>query len=201
MFMFGMFASALSNTSAGADPRMSTDERAEVLRMLRDSEREFLEAIADLTEAQWNHKPDPLSWSVAETGQHIALAEQTIFSLIEKALAREPTTEWEAKTAGKNEVLQRLLLNRTGKASAPEPLQPHGQLTREDVIKRFKEVRAQTFQFAETTELALKQHTADNPFPVFGTLNAHQWLMYIPLHHLRHVQQIAEVKASPRFPG
>jgi hypothetical protein len=48
------------------------------------------------------------------------------------------------------------------------------------------------------TQRPLKAHTAPNPF--FGDLNAHQWLLYIPLHHLRHNQQIAEVKATPGFP-
>jgi len=46
----------------------------------------------------------------------------------------------------------------------------------------------------------LKEHTVDHPFPVFGTLNAYQWLIYVPLHNMRHDQQIAEVKASPGFP-
>jgi hypothetical protein len=49
--------------------------------------------------------------------------------------------------------------------------------------------------------LALKEHTADHPFAVFGTLNAYQWLIYIPLHNIRHNQQIAEVKASAGYPG
>ncbi len=33
-----------------------------------------------------------------------------------------------------------------------------------------------------------------------GVLNAHQWLLYIPLHHLRHNMQIAEVKTLPDYP-
>ena len=35
---------------------------------------------------------------------------------------------------------------------------------------------------------------------VFGTLNAYQWLIYIPLHNLRHEKQIAEVKATKGYP-
>ena len=42
------------------------------------------------------------------------------------------------------------------------------------------------------------KHTAANPF--FGNLNTHQWLLYMPLHDLRHNQQIAEVKASAAYP-
>jgi hypothetical protein len=47
----------------------------------------------------------------------------------------------------------------------------------------------------------LKEHNSDHPFPVFKTLNAYQWLLYIPLHNLRHDQQIAEVKATPGYPS
>ena len=34
----------------------------------------------------------------------------------------------------------------------------------------------------------------------FGSLHAHQWLFYIPLHHPRHNLQIAEVKTSSSYP-
>ena len=46
----------------------------------------------------------------------------------------------------------------------------------------------------------MKDHTTEHPFPVFNTLNAYQWLVYIPMHNLRHDLQIAEVKASPGYP-
>jgi uncharacterized damage-inducible protein DinB len=213
MFMFAMFGSVLDNgddgdnggnggngVGAGEDPRMSAAERAKVVNMLRDSEKDFLDAVANLSEAQWNFEPGPLRWSAGETAQHLVLAEEAIFGLIKRVLAEQPNPEWELKTTGKNDVLQRALPNRTVRVSAPERLQPHAKLTCEEVIKRFKEVRARTLQFAETTQLPLKQHTEDNPFPVFGTLNAHQWLMYIPMHNVRHNQQIAEVKASLEFP-
>lgn len=52
--------------------------------------------------------------------------------------------------------------------------------------------------YARETEAPLKAHTAANPF--FGPLNAHQWLLYIPLHHARHNLQIAEVKTSTDYP-
>ena len=73
-------------------------------------------------------------------------------------------------------------------------------MSRAEIIERYKAARAGTLKFAEETTAALKEHTAENPFPVFNTLNAYQWLIYIPLHNMRHDQQIAEVKASPGFP-
>jgi hypothetical protein len=77
---------------------------------------------------------------------------------------------------------------------------PQSKISHDEVLQRYKEVRAREIKFAEETEVALKEHTADHPFPIFGTLNAYQWLIYIPLHNIRHNQQIAEVKASPGFP-
>ena len=38
-------------------------------------------------------------------------------------------------------------------------------------------------------------------FPVFGTLNAYQWLIYVPLHTLHHGKQIANVKAATGYPS
>ena len=46
----------------------------------------------------------------------------------------------------------------------------------------------------------MNSHTADHIFPVFNTLSAYQWLVYIPLHNFRHNQQIEEVKAHANFP-
>jgi len=77
---------------------------------------------------------------------------------------------------------------------------PLGQLGRTEVLQRYHDRRARTREFTEHTELQLKAVTIDHPFPIFGTLNGYQWLLYIPLHNLRHNQQIEEVKSSDGFP-
>ena len=71
-------------------------------------------------------------------------------------------------------------------------------MPRAALLSRFLDQRARAVKYARETDAPLKAHTAVNPF--FGSLNAHQWLLYIPLHHLRHNQQIAEVKASAAYP-
>ena len=55
-------------------------------------------------------------------------------------------------------------------------------------------------KFAAETKDTLKEHTVEHPFQFFGTLNAYQWLIYVPLHTMRHDKQIAEVKATPGYP-
>jgi hypothetical protein len=115
-------------------------------------------------------------------------------------VANAPNPDWEAKTAGKTEFIERVMPNRSHKVQATEAIQPHEKWSQGETIARYKEVRARTLKFISETEAPLKNHTADHPAPVFGTLNAYQWLIYIPLHNIRHNQQVAEVKNSPGFP-
>src|SRR5260370_16036280 len=188
---------ALLAASSGA---LTTVERAHAIHLLQDSQKESLASVDGLTDEQWNYKPGLDRWSVGETAEHIVLAEGLLFSGVERALAAPPNPDWEAKTRGKTEFIEKVMVDRSHKAQAPEPLVPHGKLTHEEVIQRYKIARAKTLKFAEETEVPLKEHTAEHPFPVFGTLSAYPWLIYIPLHNMRHDQQIAEVKASPGFP-
>jgi hypothetical protein len=178
---------------------MSKEERARIIKLLQDSNQETLDMLKGLSEAQWNYKPAPEKWSVGEVAEHIWLAESLLFAQVEKALAAPENPNWAEATKGKDEFVYNILTNRKGKAQAPETIKPTGK-TRAEILKGLKEAREKSLKFAQTTEAAMKSHTQDHIFKVFGTLNAYQWLLYIPAHNLRHNQQIAEVKATPGFP-
>ncbi|MFY9555852.1 MAG: DinB family protein [Blastocatellia bacterium] len=184
-----------------ADGKMTPEEKAKAIKMLNDSQTELLSYVEKLTDAQWDYRPAPFKWTVGETAEHIALAEGLLFSAMERALANPINPDWETKTAGKEAKLDNLLAARMGKAQAPEPIQPlKRKMSRADIMKLLKEGRAKSLKFIETTDLPLKAHTLDHPFPVFGTLNAYQWFLYIPAHNLRHNKQIAEIMSNPGFP-
>ncbi|HYL38181.1 MAG TPA: DinB family protein [Bryobacteraceae bacterium] len=183
-----------------ADPHMTAEERTKVLNWLDESHREFLAAIDGVSDEQWKWKPAPERWSVGETAEHIVLAEAMLFGNVQQAMSSPVNAAWEEQTKGKTELLERVLAPRLGKAQAPEALVPRTGLTRAQVKERFETQRASIVKFARDTGAPLKEHTVDNPFPVFGTLNGYQWLIYIPLHTERHDKQIAEVKATPGYP-
>jgi DinB superfamily len=183
-----------------SDPMMTTEERAKVIKLLKDSQQETLEALEKLSDDQLKFKAAPEKWSILEVAEHITLAEGLLFGAVERALANQPNPEWETKTKGKTEFIEKAMVSRERRVQAPESIVPSGKLSRTELIAKFKEARAKTLKFAEDTQLPVKSHTLDHPFPVFGTLNAYQWLIYVPLHNMRHNQQIAEVKANPNFP-
>ncbi|PYT02778.1 MAG: hypothetical protein DMF60_20365 [Acidobacteria bacterium] len=190
-----------AHTRAVGDGKLTSEERAKAIKMLHDSQNELLSYIEKLSDAQWNFRPSPFKWTVGETAEHIALAEGLLFGAMERAIAAPVNPDWETKSAGKEAKLDNLLAARVGKAQAPEPIQPlKRKMSRADIMTLLKDGRAKSLKFIETTDLPLKAHTLDHPFPVFGTLNAYQWFVYIPAHNLRHNKQIAEIMSSPGFP-
>jgi DinB superfamily len=183
-----------------ADAHMSTEERTNVLHWLEESHQEFLGSIDAVSEEQWKWKPAPERWSVGETAEHIVLAEALLFENVKMAMSSPANPAWEEETKGKTEFIVKVMAPRLGKAQAPEPIVPRNGMTLAQVRERFEQQRAEIVKFASGTNLALKEHTVVHPFPVFGTLNAYQWLIYVPLHTERHDKQIAEVKATPGYP-
>src|SRR5215471_18027326 len=179
------------------DATMTRAERAELIDLLNKSEKEFLDAVESVSDTQWTFKAGPDRWSIGEVAEHLVLAEAGLFATATKSVAAPADDKWMA-TVGKTDLLKRALPNRTTKVDAPQEIRPRGDLTRAQVMARFKEQRARTLAFVQETEAPLKEHTSPNPF--FGPINAHQLLLYIPLHNLRHDQQIAEVKTAPDYP-
>jgi len=173
-------------------PELTPEERAHVIELLHTSERDFLELVSGLTDAQWTQAATG-RWSVAHTAEHLVLGETAMLSMIERALAAPPSSDWAEQDARKTAFIGRVLPDRSRKATAPALLEPHHDWTREETVARYKKGRARTLQFIEQVDQPVKDHLAEHPFPVFNMLNAYHWLLYIPLHNVRHNQQIAEV--------
>jgi hypothetical protein len=198
--MRGLIASllAFSMPVLAADVHMSKEERANALQWLEESRTEFLAAIDGVTDAQWKWKPAADRWSVGEVAEHIVLAEAGQFANVKKCITAAPDPDWEAKTKGKTERLVAVLAPRLGRAQAAEAIVPKGGMTQAAVRERFLKLREEMVTFAAESDAPLKQGIVDNTF--FGPLNGYQWLIYAPLHTMRHDKQIAEVKGTPGYP-
>ena len=173
-------------------PRITGEERARLIQLLRDSEAEFLELTRGVTEEQWTARPVADCWSMQQIAEHLVLGEAVMLAKVEEALASPSTPDWEEPDARKTMFLDRVLPDRSRKATAPAPVHPRSSWTREDALARYRVGRAKTLGFVEQMDLPVKDHWAKHPLPVFDMLNAYQWLLYIPLHNIRHNQQIAE---------
>src|SRR5438445_452920 len=90
-----------------SDANITAAERAHAIKLLQDSQKEFLSLVAGLSEEQWNYKPAPDRWSVGETAEHIVLAEGGLFANLGRAMAAPPNAEWERRRAARLSLLKR----------------------------------------------------------------------------------------------
>src|SRR5216684_2779485 len=110
-------------TSAFSQTRTAAD-RDRALQYLESTRQGVLDATAGLSEAQWNFKPAPDRWSIAEVVEHIAAAEDFLRGMItEKVMTAPPRPEGEDVKPIDDLVLTSIP-DRSHKAQAPEPLKP-----------------------------------------------------------------------------
>lgn len=197
----GMFAAALLMLAPAAPfaEEISKQERDQAVKYLTSIGDQVVKESETLTDAQWNFKPAPDRWSVGEVVEHLALSESFIFDMQQKTVSGpEATAERRAATKGKDEMIVKMVPDRTKKAQAPEPLQPGARLgSRADILSAFKERRAKTIEYAKGTKDDLRSRVADSPL---GPVDAYQWLLFVAAHSERHLAQLREVKAHPDFP-
>lgn len=175
-------------------------ERERGMSELHATRKMFLDAVAGLSNAQWDFKPSPTTWSVAECAEHIAISEDTLFELVTKKVMASPAApEKRAEVTPNDAKVLKGFADRSSKFQAPESLRPARRwATKEELIAHFKESRDRTIRYLETTQDDLRVHFA--PHPVFGLMDGYQWLLGIAAPSDRHTQQILEVKANPAFP-
>jgi hypothetical protein len=179
---------------------LSKAEREKAVAELESSQKLFLDATKGLSMAQWNFKPAPDRWSVAECAEHIGVTEAPVMKLItEQALKGPAEPEKRELVKGKDDTILAMVTDRSTKAKAPESIQPTRRWpTSEEITKNVLENRARTIEFVRTTQEDLRDHFLDHP--IFKTLDSYQWMILISGHMRRHTAQILEVEADPNFP-
>ena len=154
-------------------------------------------ATKGLSEAQMKFKSAPDRWSVAETLEHIALAEGFIFGNVTDKVMKAPAGAADRDVAATDAMVLATLPDRSHKAQAPPPLVPTSHATPAENLDLFLKGRTKTIAFLQTTP-DLREHVVDSPLG--KPLDAYEWLLFIAAHSERHTKQILEVKADPNFP-
>jgi uncharacterized damage-inducible protein DinB len=178
---------------------LSQDERQQLVDLLEDNAKKFLDDIEHVSDEQWKFKPASNAWSVGEISEHITLSEGLLYSIVQKTLQAPPDDEKAKILAGNEKQLLVSVMDRSVKAQAPEVIRPTGRfVTKWELIEAFKIARAQTINYVKTTQDLLKNHVARHP--AFGELTTYQWLVFIAGHADRHVAQLEEVNNNINFP-
>jgi hypothetical protein len=173
-------------------------ERDRAIQYLEKTRQGVLDATKGISAAQWNFKPAPDKWSVAEVTEHIAAAEDFLYGNIQDKIMKAPARPTGEDVKAIDEMVVTALTDRTHKAQAPEPLKPTNRFgSPKGSLQHFKESRAKTAELAKSGQ-GLRDHAEDS---FLGKkLDPYEWVLFIAAHSERHTKQILEVKGDPNFP-
>jgi hypothetical protein len=189
---------ALTGVAANSAQELTQAEKEHALQYLESTKKDVVDATKGLSEAQWNFKPGPDRWSVAQVMEHIAAAEDFIrVDFVEKKVMTLPAGDPGRDVKKMDAAVEAMIPDRSHKAQAPEPLVPNNRFgSPERSLKHFLESREITEQFLRSTP-GLRDHVMDGPV---GKMDGYEFILFIAAHSERHTKQINEVKADPNFP-
>src|SRR5712692_11575899 len=137
-------------------------DRDRAAKYLQQTSDGVVAATKGLSEAQMKFKSAPDRWSVAETLEHIALAEDFLLQNVTDQIMKSPAGPADRDSAKTDAMVLAMIPDRSHKAQAPPPLVPTGRWTPAETLDHFLNSRAQTIAFLESTP-DLRQHVADSP--------------------------------------
>lgn len=156
-----------------------------------DQERQkLINFINTISDEQANIKPDQQTWSILEVLEHLYLMEKGIISKIGNALE---TGKVQTEIISPKPIER--TIDRDFKIDAPETLKPKGNFKTLNQAKDHlvKSREAILFLTHNKDEKTLQAYCFTHP--VFGEMNLQQWIEFIGLHELRHLEQMKEIKA------
>src|SRR6266852_7209932 len=186
--LMALLLTAAAMVASAQEVTQAEKERA--LQYLESTKKGVLEATKGLSEAQWNFKPAPDRWSVAQVTEHVAAAEDFMREILKEKVMIAPAGEAGRDVKKTDEGVLAMVPDRTHKAQAPEPLVPTNRFgSPEGSVKHFMASRATTEDFLKSAT-GRRDHVADSPL---GKLDGYEFVLFIAAHSERHTKQINEV--------
>ena len=176
---------------------LSQADRDRALQYLESTSTNVVASTRGLSEAQWNYKPSPFKWSIAQVLEHIAASEDFLRGITEdRVLKAPPAPERDIKQL--DDKVLATIPDRAIKATAPPPVRPTNRFgSPEATLKHFLESRAKTIELLKSRD-DLRAHAIDTQLG--GKLDAYEWILVIAAHSERHTKQLNEVKTDAKYP-
>jgi hypothetical protein len=163
------------------------------------------EAVEGLSEAQWQFRPAPESWSIAENVEHMAVVQELVLGPVRQSLATAPVL-----VGGDPRPLDALVLAlfpvRTRRFPAPATARPAGRWSPAESLERLAANCGRLVEFLESTPDLRQHHVESRPLKALTDgahqyMDGYQWVLAIAGHTARHTAQILEIKADAAFPA
>jgi len=149
--------------------------------------------VRGLSAAQLQFRPAPDAWSILEVVDHLVVSEAVYWQDLQKALKAPPASS--PRPSADAEVLW-YGIDRSQRQKALPAEMPKGQWRDlPAALDAYSKLRARLLRYVKTTDDDLRRHVVERE-----RCDAYQWVLLISTHAQRHILQIREIKAAPKFP-
>ncbi|HYL36105.1 MAG TPA: DinB family protein [Bryobacteraceae bacterium] len=198
-----MIANTSATATAVAEPTLTAGEKERALLYLEQTRSGLRGALRNLSDAQWNFKPNSTRWSIAEIVEHVVYVQERVLGPIWDQLTQAPPAPPHADYKQVDELVIARFPNRLNKF--PSPVQPSGRVPLSSALQR---LLANYDQFNKRLEVPeLRQHSIEAaPMKAvsngaYQSMDGYQWILAVAAHTERHTKQILEVMAEPDYPA
>lgn len=193
-----VFADNLA-AQAPAPKVFSEKDREFAVKYANDTRDDFVKQLTGLSDAQLNFRAAEGRWTIGEIAEHIIVVEQALRGMVVDAGMKTPIPAAKDEYPRVNDLAIVLAItNRGQKFTAPEPVRPNGRWkTVPDLLANFESTRKATIDFMKNVKDDMRAHFVDIPM---GKTDVFQGYLFIIGHSERHLAQLKEVKADPKYP-
>ncbi|MCU1309306.1 MAG: hypothetical protein JWO20_431 [Candidatus Angelobacter sp.] len=171
------------------------EQIAKASRYLTETRDALVDSATTLSPSQWDFKPAPDRWSIAEIIEHVVLIEGRVHTIVGK-MDEAPLCDPDCNLAQIEDFILAEVPQRSTKLQAPPHVSPTRRWAGPEALAHFSESREKTIQLLATS--VLRGHVV--PHPIFGPWDGYQWLLAAAAHSSRHTDEIREVKADSNYP-
>jgi DinB superfamily len=188
--VLGLSLTAASSLSAN---EITGLERQRLVAHLEMTSSWLIDEVSNLSRAQLEFRRAPGTWTIFEVLDHLVVVGQIYWDDLQKGVQ----TPLGGRTLSSRDVdLLWYGIDRTNRETALTSETPKGQL--KDLaagLADYRRQHARLLQYARTTKDDMR-----NGFVARQGCDAYQWALLISTHEQRHILQIREIKADPKFP-
>ena len=175
---------------------LTQQERAHLLSHLEMTGNWLIDEVSGLSPEQLAFRPEKDVWNVMEVLEHLVVVGPIYWNDLQKAL-KNPAQPRAASTASGDAAMLWYGIDRTWREVAIPSERPPGRLNDlQTALQKYRDQHAQLIAYARTTKDDLRSHVVERQ-----RCDAYQWALLISTHEQRHILQIRELKADPRFPA
>jgi hypothetical protein len=184
----------LSHLSAGVSVAapLTELERQRLVSHMEMTAGWLIDEVAGLSADQLAFRRAPDAWTILEVIDHLVVVAPIYWQDLQNALKgpggrKSVSTDIDILWYG---------IDRTNRERAIPTEVPKGLPDLRVGLEEYRKLHARLLQYVKTTEDDLRGHIVARQ-----DCDAYQWALLISTHEQRHILQIREIKADPKFPA